>query len=141
MLFLNLFSEEDLPVAEIVNAEPLFALSVNGAGYKQGAWPAVGKTKLEGRFADIEPYGFQQDMHTGAVHIYHSSFAETDYVKESTPEEVAELECVAIWDDVHVVERLLAVYDGAKSIWAEQLKIDIEAYERYVNSRSRGVDT
>lgn len=123
IIFYDGIFESELSVDEIVQLPELFNLSVNDRALEGGEWAVIGRYEL--REEQLKrPYRYKQDMISGELSLYHSDFSSTDYERPATLDECKGLECAAVWNPDHVVERIKDFYDGKPNKWAEQLKID-----------------
>ena len=92
-------------------------LAVGGRAEKEG-WPKVGHVPLE--LAPIPiPDQFMQDIVSGACRIVDEAFN----ARPATPEECVTLERVAVWDLVHVVERIRDHYAGRPNAHLAYMKV------------------
>jgi hypothetical protein len=109
---------EDVPLGDVAQLPVLFRVWVHNDAIKKGLWPVVGNQPLSAENA-AEPYFYKQDAISGAVFLYHSAFAQMGYER---------LECAAVWDPEHIIERLLDHYAGQPNLSLESMKIDRRAY-------------
>jgi hypothetical protein len=107
--------EED-PLA-IVKTPVLFVLAVGGRASK-GHWPKVGYVPLETAPIPM-PEQFMQDIGTGACQIVDEAFN----TRPAKPEECIALERVAVWDPVHVEERIRDHYAGRPNAHLAYMKV------------------
>jgi hypothetical protein len=105
----------------IVNEPVLFVLAVNDR-VKKGCWPKIGHLPLETIPVPI-PDQFMQDISSGACKIIDKAF-NTRAVK---PEECVGLERVAVWDPVHVEERIRDHYARRPNAQADNMKVKLSA--------------
>jgi hypothetical protein len=111
--------EEDL--LAIVMRPVLFVLAVGGRASK-GHWPKIGDVPLDTAPIPI-PDQFMQDIVTGACEIVDEVFNR----RPARPEECVALERVAVWDPVHVEERLRDHYAGRPNAHLAYMKVRLSA--------------
>jgi len=122
IIFYDGMFKKDLPLDEIIKLPVLFTLFVYNYAITQGIWPVIGNSKLSEEKL-VHPYMYKQDTFTKKLYIYHADFADTNYERPATIEECKGLECAAVWEPEHVVDRLLDHYAGRPNKWVEQLAI------------------
>lgn len=113
-------------VDEIVTLPVAFTLNVFRHAVTKGIWPVVGSRPLEPENRR-EPFFYKQDAISGRLFLHHSSFAEQNYECSATLEECIGLECAAVWEPEHVVDRLRDKAAGRLNRWEESMRIDTEA--------------
>lgn len=113
----------DQTIEEIVQLPELFTISVNDRTIETGEWPVVGHSPLTEAQLKI-PYKYKQDKISGELAIYHTEFAATNYERPATLEGCKGLECAAVWDPSHVVDRILDHYDGKPNKWLISIAIN-----------------
>lgn len=101
----------DLSIGEIANLQILYKLFVSNFAIKDGIWPIIGKISLTKEQLTV-PYMYKKDRVSGALSIYHSDFAATNYEIPATLEDCKNLECAAVWDPNNIVDRLNDYYLG-----------------------------
>jgi hypothetical protein len=126
VFFDGLFTE-DLPIEQVPQLPILFRVWVHNHAIRSGVWPVVGSQPLSAENAR-EPFFYKQDAITGRLSLYHSTFAETGWERSASLSECADLECAAVWDAEHILERLSDHYAGRPNKWLELLKIDRRAF-------------
>ena len=104
-------------VLTIVKRSVLFVLAVNERA-SSGHWPKIGHVPLEMAPVPI-PNEFMQDIGTGACQIVDEAFN----TRPAKPEECVGLERVAVWDPVHVEERLRDHYAGRPNAHLAHMKV------------------
>lgn len=92
----------------------------------KGLWPVVGHASLTEENAQ-EPFFYKQDVISGRLSLHHSSFAATNYARPAILAECEGLECAAVWESDHVVDRLRDHFAGRSNKWADSLKIKTSA--------------
>jgi hypothetical protein len=108
----------DLPVA--------FKLWVFNYAITKGGWPVIGTRPLTPENAQ-EPFFYKQNAINGRLFLYHSTLVATNYERPATLTECEGLECAAVWEPEHVVDRLRDHSNGQINRWTESLKIDTSA--------------
>jgi|GEM_PF-567060 hypothetical protein len=111
--------EEDL--LAIVKRPVLFVLAVGGRANK-GHWPKIGHVPPEMAPIPI-PKQFMQDVGTGACQIVDEAFN----TRPARPEECVALERVAVWDPVHVEERIRDHYASRPNAHLAYMKVRLSA--------------
>jgi len=109
--------EQDL--LAIVKTPVLFVLAVGGHA-DSGDWPKVGHVPLELAPVPI-PEQFMQDLVTGTCRIVDDSFN----ARPAKPEQCVGLERAAVWDPVHVVERIRDHYAGRPNKHMDYMKVQL----------------
>lgn len=120
-------------VPNIVELEELFRVSVYSDVVLSGHWQKVGKIELS-RSQKQERYGFVQDSISGELFLYHSDFAEQNYMRPCSISDVAGLERVAVYEADHVATRVSSEMNGDDNPLDEG--VDVSAYEKFMISRS-----
>ncbi len=114
----DLHSRELLELETILAAPVLFAVWVSDFAITDGTWPVLGNAPLTPEML-IEPVFFKKDPITGALTIYHPS---TGKEVAATKEECSHLECAAVWQPHHMVDRIQDYFAGRPNKWAESLR-------------------
>jgi hypothetical protein len=114
----------DLPIEDIPNLPVAFSLWVYNYAVEKGVWPVIGHRSLTAE-NEQEPFFYKQDIITGRLFLYHSSFA--GYERAATLDECAGLECAAVWEPEQVVDRLRDHAAGHPNEWVEGLRINTAA--------------
>jgi hypothetical protein len=114
--FYDAKSPPDLPIDEIVGRPVLFKIWVTKAAVQGGAWQVIGHMPLPEELL-VEPWFFKKDSLTGALSLYR-------YPEEvpATRRDCEGLECAAVWDGQHVVDRLRDHFAGRKNAWVESMR-------------------
>lgn len=115
-------SNADITVEQIPFLPILFTLFVSNYAIKDGIWPVIAHAELEESLLR-QPYMFKKDPISGRFYIYHADFEDTNYERPATFEECVGLECAAVWDPNHVVDRINDYYAGRPNQWAQQLAL------------------
>ncbi|WP_239807487.1 immunity 26/phosphotriesterase HocA family protein [Croceicoccus hydrothermalis] len=126
IVFFNGAFTEALPPGQAIQLPVLFRLWVHNDAVKKGIWEVVGNLPLAPADA-VEPYFFRQDAITGALSLYHSSFANTGWEHPASATDCDGLECAAVWDAEQVEDRLRDHYAGRPNKWFESLRMDKRA--------------
>jgi Immunity protein 26 len=125
VFFEGCFANNPTP-EEIVVLPVLFRLWVANHAVTRGRWSVVGKAALAPE-NQVEPFFYKQDVITGRLALYHSSFAQSNWERSATLAECETLECAAVWEPDHVEDRLRDYYNGMPNKWFEDLKIKVAA--------------
>ncbi|MGC8639396.1 MAG: Imm26 family immunity protein [Isosphaeraceae bacterium] len=100
--FYNFRSDEIALLDDILRAPVAFVLWVMNYAVPRGVWPVLGNAPLTPDLLD-EPLFFKKDAISAALTIYRDS---TGQEVPATREECEKLECAAVRDPCHVVDRL-----------------------------------
>jgi hypothetical protein len=117
---------EDLAPEQAVRLPVLFRLCVMNQAVTRGFWPVIGRQALAPE-NEQEPFFFKQDVVTGNLALYHSSFASTNWEQPATLSECEGLENAAVWDPEHVLDRLRDHHADRPNKWVDSLSIDVAA--------------
>lgn len=117
---------DDLPPSRLAELPVLFRIWVHHDAIKTGRWVVIGNQPLTAENA-AEPYSYKQDAITGALSLYHSTFADTGWERPASATECEGLECAAVWDAEHVEDRLRDYYADQPNRWVESLRIEKRA--------------
>jgi len=115
MAFYDLRASHIPPLEEILSRPVLFKLWVMAYAVTKGVWPVVGRHPLEPSLQEV-PVFFKQDG-PGKFCTYREGEE-----RRATRAEIEGLECAAVWDPEHVVDRLKDHYAGRKNKWVESLR-------------------
>jgi hypothetical protein len=126
VFFDGAFTDEPSPDV-VIGLPVLFRIWVHNDAVKRGLWPVIGNQPLAPENS-AEPYFYKQDAVTGALSLYHSSFADTGWERAASATDCNGLECAAVWEPEHVEDRLRDHYAGQPNRWVESLRIDKRAF-------------
>lgn len=118
MGFYNLRNNSLEPPDNIMDQPIAFIIFVMNNAVASGLWPVIGNKPLE---LDLltEPLFFKQDSLSKKFSIYKDSTGEEYTASEK---ECDALECAAVWESEHVVDRLKDLFEGRTSKWASSLR-------------------
>jgi hypothetical protein len=105
------FSENPI---EAQGQMPLFRIWVHNSAPKK--WKKLGTAQPSEAF-DIEIPRFKKDPITGALSTYVGGNE-----SPATLEEVQNMECAAVWEEPHIIDRLADHLSGRQNQWLESLK-------------------
>lgn len=108
----------DRPVAEIVAHPILFNVWVMDYAVTRGVWPVIGHAALDAKLLE-EPLFYKKDIISKQLTIYRDSTGEETPATISACEN---LECAAVWDPEHIVDRLVDHFAGRPNQWVESLR-------------------
>lgn len=119
MAFYSLTSVGDAPpsIDEVTASPVLFRICVMSNAVKSGLWPVVGNKEPLPEVA-AHPKFFMQDSLSGALSI-------TTDGSDEVPASFADcerLECAAVWDPEHVVERISDELAGRPNKWVKLMR-------------------
>lgn len=126
VIFFDGTFSEGLAIEHIPDLPVAFRLWVSNHAITKGTWPIIGSRPLLPENAK-EPFFYKQDAASGRLSLYHSAFAATNYEHPATLEECQHLECPAVWEPEHVVDRLNDHAAHRPNRWAESLRINTTA--------------
>lgn len=126
LVFFDGSFDEGVAVESIPNLPVAFKLWVANHAITKGTWPVIASEPLVSPNAD-EPFFYKQDAINGQLSLYHSEFAETNYERPASLDECQHLECAAVWEPEHVVDRLNDRAAHRPNRWVEALRIDAAA--------------
>jgi hypothetical protein len=116
--FYRLRSSKILPVREVVTKDILFIIFVMNYAITDGIWPVAGHVPLRPEL-QVEPLFFKKDPISGKLTIYRDRTGEEF---PATREQCRDLECAAVWEPEHVVDRLEDHFAGRPNHWVESLR-------------------
>jgi hypothetical protein len=122
-IFYDYKDKEDLTAEEIVQLPIVFRVWVFDDVIRSGRWPRVCNFHTDVLLED--PFFYKQDMISGELAIYHTSYADTNYERPATLSEIEGLECAAVWDWGNVEERLHDHFGEKTGYWKSRFDIDI----------------
>ncbi len=109
---------QDLTILQKANI--LFIVTVYNDIITQGIWVKVGKLPIRNNLL-VQPMKYIQDIQNpNNFELYNPNTGE---IKKATREQCVGLECAAVWEANHVVDRIRDYYLGRSNIWVEQLKM------------------
>lgn len=101
---------------ELTKASVLFVVSVYNDVITTGIWEKIGTLPIR---EELETLPNQYIYHKGECPEYELYITETGEIIPSTKEETKGLECCAVWDSHHVVDRIRCYYNGEHCIWLD----------------------
>ena len=106
----------DLSVERALQRTPMFYVAVMDSAIKSGRWPVI--TVPKDFVPQLSaPATFMQDpLNPEKIHIYHLG-----RMTPATREDIAGLECTAVWSPEHVEDRVRDEYFGRRNKWLESL--------------------
>jgi hypothetical protein len=116
--FYDAKSPPPLSLAEVVTRPLLFRLWVHDSAVEDGSWPIIGNVPVPKGLLK-EPWFFRKDPISGAWSRYRG---DPLTVRPATEEECQALECAAVWQPEHVIERLRDYFAGRPSKMVERLR-------------------
>ncbi len=116
-VFFNLRASKTPPIEQILESDVAFSLWVMEYAVTDGDWPIIGSADVSEAINELPPF-FKQDPISDALSITYTG----DDEKPATLESVAELECAAVWDPEHVVDRLNDHFAGRPNAWVESMR-------------------
>lgn len=117
LAFYGLRSPEPVPAEEVVRGPVLFKVYVLTDAITGGGWPVIGSVPLAPDLREL-PRFFKTDPISGELSLYFDDGSE----RPAKSEEIEGLECAAVWEPAHVVERLNDHFAGRPNTWVESMK-------------------
>lgn len=120
-VFFDFKSNEKLKDLNILlSSNVLFILMVYNDIINDSVWTKIGKLPIRNDLL-IQPMKFIQDnLNQNSFEIYNPNTGE---ISSATRKECEGLERAAVWEAIHVEERIRDYYLGVPNFWADQLKI------------------
>jgi hypothetical protein len=115
--FYDLIATEVPSIEQIVASPITFKLWVMRHALTAGIWPRIGHVELSPELREPTVF-FKQDPLSGRLSIYLGDGVEVP----ATIEEASGLECAAVWDPEHIVDRLRDHFAGQPNKWVEMMK-------------------
>lgn len=122
VFFDSTFADEP-PLADIPSLPVAFRIWVMKHAVTSGLWPVIGHQPLTPENS-VEPYFWKQDRISGQLSLHHSTFASSNFERRATLAECEGLECAAVWDPQHVMDRLEDHFSLRPNKWIDSLRID-----------------
>lgn len=114
--FYDYRSDRVLPVDDIVKLPVAFSVWVMSYALDKDFWPAIGHASVD--HIDEAPLFFKQDSMDGSLVVTSDGGSELP----ATYEQCSRLECAAVWDPNHIVDRLNDHFVGRANRWVESLR-------------------
>lgn len=105
-------------VQDILLSPVAFIVGVMNYAVTQGIWQIIGNSPLDEKLSE-EPLFFKKDLVSGVLSIYRDSTGEE---MPATPEQCENLECAAVWEPNHVIDRLKDHFAGQQNKWVESMR-------------------
>lgn len=112
-------SLSDNELIVLMSAPVLFFVTVYNDVITKGQWLKVGNLPIREEFRSVPMKFIQDALKPERFELYDPNTGE---IKPSTYEECKDLECAAVWEALHVEERLRDYYNNVPSKWVESLK-------------------
>lgn len=116
-VFYDVFSTEEMRIGDIISQKVLFSVWVMKYAITKGEWLKVGSAAIP-KHIEEKPVFFKYDPHAKIASLYYGNGIE----KKATLSDIEGLECAAVWDPSHVIDRLHAHLEGKPCKWVESLK-------------------
>lgn len=117
MVFFNLKREISPNIEEIVESEVSFIVWVMNYAIIDGIWPIIGRAEVTDKINERPPF-YKQDRLSGKLSVTYTGAEE----EPATYADVVNLECAAVWDPEHVVDRLNDYFEGRPNKWVESMR-------------------
>ena len=103
---------------DVLCAPVAFIVAVMKYALNDGDWPVIGYAPLEEALMK-EPLFFKKDGISGSLSIYRDS---SGVFTPASREQCEGLECAAVWDRCHLVDRLIDHFAGRPNKWVESMR-------------------
>jgi hypothetical protein len=117
MAFFNLKAKVVPPVKDVVEHEVAFAVWVMKYAITDGIWPIIGHAEVNDEINERPPF-YKQDRLSGKLSVTYTGAEE----EPATYVNVLNLECAAVWDPEHIVDRLNDYFEGRSNKWVESMR-------------------
>lgn len=118
MAFYDIRTKENLDINAISEIPVLFMVWVMNYAITDGDWEVIGNVPL-GKFSGVNPAFFKKDIITKEYSIIYSNSSDD---MPASKEDCELLECAAVWNPEHIVDRINDKFDGKTNIWVESLR-------------------
>lgn len=119
--FFAVSTTEELALDTITAFRVAFRVLVFRDTPNRYGWQKVGKAPVPSDCEERQVY-VKQDCITKKITVYRGELVSRDE-KPATPDEIAQLETLAVWAHPHLVERLLASLAGLPSKYLESVRV------------------
>ena len=109
-VFFKLRARQPPPIEQIAESGVAFAIDVMEYAITDGDWPIIGSADVSEEIDESPPF-FKKDPISGALSITYTGEEE----EPATLASIEGLECAAVWEPEHVVERLNDHFAGRPS--------------------------
>lgn len=116
--FFDAKTEKELSISEIVARPILFTVAVYSYAVTKFIWQKIGKAELSEALKIPQPMFIQDALNPNKFQIYLAG-----EIRSATKEECQDLECCAVWEPEHIVERINDYYKDVPNKWVESMKI------------------
>ncbi len=117
MAFFDLKATECMAPDEIIKAPIAFSVWVMKYAVSGGDWPVIGRAEVAEDLNE-RPAFYKRDRISGALYITYTGAEEVP----ATLDDVEGLECAAVWEPEHVVDRLNDYFAGRPNKWVESMR-------------------
>lgn len=116
--FYHLKDDKIPPIEEILASPIAFVIPVMNYAITRDLWRVIANVPLEPALRR-EPLYFKKDDISGELYIYHLGTGEEI---RATRRQCKNLECAAVWDPNHVIDRLEDMFSVRPNKWVEDLR-------------------
>lgn len=117
--FYDLQKREMPALDEIVSSSVAFIVFVMNYPITRGDWPVLGNFPLSPELVN-QPLFFKKDPITNRLSIYKESTGEE---MPASQDDCKGLECAAVWEQNHIVDRLIDHFAGRPNKWVESMRL------------------
>lgn len=117
MAFYNIRTKEHLALESIVNKPIAFMVWVMNYAVTDGDWAVIGNMPIDNK-EHPRPRFYKKDSTNKKLTITTTGDDETP----ATKDDCRNLECAAVWEPEHIVDRLNDMFAGRPNIWVESMK-------------------
>lgn len=120
VLFYDALAEKRLSINEIVASRELFKIWVMKSAFSSKKWEVIGNSPLDASlfespvFFKVDPISKKYSLYQGGAEVL------------ACREQCEGLERAAVWDPVHVEDRLRDYFNGVPNKWVESLRLPIK---------------
>lgn len=105
-------------IDEVISAPIAFKVWVMKYAINDGDWPIIANVPLDARLLE-QPWFYKQDPINGRLTLYKGGGGPE---LPASLEECEGLECAAVWEPEHIVDRLNDHFEGRPNKWVESLR-------------------
>lgn len=119
--FYDFRTKRSLEIDEIVKLPVAFKVWVMKYAVNDGDWPVIGHAPLEGALLE-QPWFYKRDPLNGKLTLTKGGF---DPDVAASLNDCEGLECAAVWEPEHIVDRLNDHFEGRANKWVESLRPNV----------------
>jgi len=116
----DLMTDEAVEVSEIDRHDILFTLAVYKNAVTSGRWVVIGCLPLEESLMQLPIKFIQDEIDPEKFNLYNPN---TGTISPAKKQDCVGLERAAVWDPLHVEERIVDYFSNKPNNWCEEMKI------------------